>query len=137
MTPEFLSSETAVVWRPGDPNARPPATSALSGPPHVRDRHDGASPHLPTDRLLIDRAAKAPLCLCLQPDLLNFKKGWMVKLEGSDQVHFCCFQPNSSAVVYVLGQLFCVLFCFLSPVVEEVLVCALDGQFALLQGLHR
>lgn len=55
----LLSSETAVVWRPDDPTARPPAASALSGPPHVGDLHDGGSPQLPIDRLPIDRAAKA------------------------------------------------------------------------------
>lgn len=39
--------------------------------------------------VLIDRADQTDECLCLQPDLLNFKKGWMVKLEGTDQVKNC------------------------------------------------
>lgn len=86
----FLPPEAAVVWRPGNPAARPPEKSALSGPPHVGDLHDGESRQRPADRLLIDGVAETDLCLCLQPDLLNFKKGWMVKLEGTDQVNYCC-----------------------------------------------
>lgn len=34
-----------------------------------------------------------------QPDLLNFKKGWMVKLEGTEQVkHFFFLTQNFSSL---------------------------------------
>lgn len=127
-----LSPETAVVWRAGQPPGRPPEESALSGPPHVRDLHDGEpstvplaeTTHTSTGGLPKDEASESDVCLCLQPDLLNFKKGWMVKLEGSDQVNHCF------VLVLYVNSCDCLCFCqrfsfFSPPLVEEVLVCAL------------
>lgn len=65
-------------------------------------------------------ASKSDVCLCWQPDLLNFKKGWMVKLEGSDQVNdFFLMQILETSVFFANSSV------FLPPLVDEVLVCAL------------
>lgn len=73
-------------------------------------------PKLPNDCFLIDNASKSDLCLCLQPDLLNFKKGWMVKLEGTDQVNYCVFfflNVNSCNLFIFLAKTILCFFCLL------------------------
>lgn len=66
-----------------------------------------------------------------QPDLLNLKKGWMVKLDGSEQVEL---YRTCWLWMWLLLHVDC-WCCF--PSVEEVLVRSVSWQSEVLQGLDR